>query len=215
MPAIVSIIDDDPAVLDAVGLLLRAKGFAVACHADCRTFLNAPAAPGCIISDVRMPGMNGLDLLRLLRGIDDVRPMILLTGHGDIEMAVQAIRQGAFDFLEKPFRHERLLGSVRSALAASERLASEHTELAAMRSRYDALTERQKQTMRLLVDGLTNKDIAARLDISSRTVEIYRAVVMVKMDAKSLAQLVRISLRLEQHHADAPPSAHERPSHTR
>ena len=196
MTATITIIDDDPAVLDAVGLLLRAKGFAVASYLSAAAFLKSPFIPGCIISDVRMPQMNGLELLRALQHSGDPRPVILLTAHGDVDMAMQAVRSGAFDFIEKPFNQDRLLPAIMDALtlAAERNEASEH--LFALRERYEALTERQRETMILLVRGYANKQIAAELGISSRTVEVYRAWAMTKMGAKSLAHLVRMGIEL-------------------
>jgi len=196
MPTTVSIIDDDPAVLDAVGLLLRTKGFNVVCHDSAAALLNAGFTPGCVITDVRMPKMTGLDLLSVLKASNDLRPIVLLTAHGDIEMAMEAVRLGAFDFIEKPFKKERLLGAVQRALEASAKSTTEQMELAELQKRYRTLTERQKQTMQLLVQGLANKEIAARLGISPRTVEIHRTWAMTKMGAASLADLVRISIQL-------------------
>lgn len=197
MDPVVSIIDDDHAVLDAVGMLLSSRGHTVARFSDARSFLAAsPTGPGCIVSDVRMPGMNGIELLRALKAAGDRRPVLLLTAHGDIEMAMQAIRLGAADFIEKPFKDERLLTAVAEALAAGAKLSAAHDELVAWRERFEMLTERQRQTMRLMLEGHATKEIAVRLGISARTVEIHRSWVMSKMGARSLAHLVRIGMRL-------------------
>jgi two-component system response regulator FixJ len=197
MNATVSIIDDDLAVLDAIGMLLRTQGYSPASFPAARAFLDAPFAPGCIVSDVRMPEMTGLDLLRELKVKDDPRPILLLTGHGDIEMAVQAIKMGAFDFIEKPFSDERLLGSVEQALAEASNSLEVKLQLAELKERYQSLTDRQRDTMHLLVRGLANKEIGQRLGISPRTVEIHRTWVMNKMSARTLTDLVRMGMALD------------------
>jgi two-component system response regulator FixJ len=194
----VALIDDDPGVLDAVGMLLETKGFAVARHSHADSFLAAPATPGCVVSDLRMPGLNGLELLTAMRQAGDPRPVILLTAHGDVELAVRALKQGAFDFIEKPFDEERLLRSVADALETGHLAAVKMTELSELRRRYESLTERQKEVMWLIVSGCPNKEVAARLGISIRTVETYRAWVLEKMQTKSLAELVRISIPLQE-----------------
>jgi two-component system response regulator FixJ len=196
MTATVSVIDDDPSVLDAIAMLLRMQGHSPATYSSARALLDAPFAPGCIVSDVRMPEMTGLDLLRDLKARDDPRPIVLLTGHGDIEMAVQAIKLGAFDFIEKPFKDERLLESVDKALAAATSSLEVKLQLADLKERYQSLSDRQRDTMQLLIRGLANKEIGLRLGISPRTVEIHRTWVMNKMSAKTLTDLVRMSMAL-------------------
>ncbi|MFM1815318.1 MAG: chemotaxis protein CheY [Pseudomonadota bacterium] len=196
MNAKIAVVEDDPAVLDAVSALLNSKGHAVLEHNGARSLLDAGPDGGCIISDVRMPEMNGLELVDALKSANDPRPIILISGHGDIEMAMQAVKSGAFDFIEKPFDDERLLGAVEKALDAYEQVAAEQAEVAELRERFDSLTQRQKETMQLLVEGMTNKDIAQQLGISPRTVEIYRAWVLSKMRADSLVDLVKMSMRL-------------------
>lgn len=197
MQSFVTIVDDDASVLDALSILLRTHGHGVVSYSSAKDLLAMPAAPGCIICDVRMPEMNGLELLHKLTASGDTRPIILLTGHGDVEMAMRAVKLGAHDFIEKPFKEERLLEAVRAGLEVSERTQAEQAELAELRGRVASLTQRQRETMELLVQGLANKDIAAQLGISPRTVEIYRAWVMSKMGAKSLAELVHMSIRLQ------------------
>lgn len=194
----VSLVDDDAGVLRAVGTLLATKGFTVHCHASAEEFLAAAPAGGCVVSDLRMPGLNGLDLLAALQAAGDPRPVILLTAHGDVGLAVQALKQGAFDFIEKPFEEERLLGAVEAAIEAGARSASRMTELSELRRRYDSLSERQREVMWLVVAGCANKEISARLGISIRTVETYRAWVFEKMDATTLAELVRRGIALEE-----------------
>lgn len=197
MTAIIHIVDDEPSVRDAISMLLEANGFVPSCHESVKALLEAPARGGCIVSDVRMPAMNGLDLLRALQKARDPRPVILITGHGDIEMAVQAIKIGAFDFIEKPFKNDRLLESIRSALSASESTRLAQAEIETLKSRFESLSERQRDTMRLLVQGLSNKEIAQRLGISPRTVEVHRTWVMSKMSAKTIADLVRMAMALQ------------------
>ena len=189
MTKAISIIDDDPGVLDSLSILFASKGYEVARHASAKSFLEAEYVSGCVISDVRMPEMTGLDLLRELKSHMDPRPIVILTGHGDIEMAVQAVRLGAFEFFEKPFKHDRLIETV-------ERAEKELEELSELRARVESLTQRQKETLRHLIDGLATKDIAQKLGLSPRTVEIHRAFVMSKMNAKSVADLLRTCMRL-------------------
>jgi len=196
MSKTVSIIDDEASVRDAVAMLLETHGLGVAGFDSAAAFLAAPFAPGCIVSDVRMPEMSGLDLLRTLHGAGDPRPIILMTGHGDVELAVQAIKLGAFDFVEKPFSNERLIASVEEALVASESSLRERLELDDLKSRFGSLSDRQRDTMQLLIRGLSNKEIGLQLGISPRTVEIHRTWVMQKMSARSIADLVRMAMAL-------------------
>lgn len=196
MSKTVSVIDDEASVRDAVSMLLETHGLAVACYAGADEFLAAPFAAGCILSDVRMPEVSGLDLLRTLQGAGDPRPLLLMTGHGDVELAVQAIKLGAFDFVEKPFSNDRLLASVQSALVASESSLKERIELDDLKAKFTSLSERQRDTMQLLIRGLSNKEIGQQLGISPRTVEIHRTWVMTKMSAKSIADLVRMGMAL-------------------
>ena len=196
MSKIVSVIDDEASVREAVALLLETHGLATACFEAAGPFLAAPFAAGCILSDVRMPEMSGLDLLRTLQGTGDPRPLILMTGHGDVELAVQAIKLGAFDFVEKPFSNDRLLTSIQEALVASESSLKERSELDDLQNRFASLSERQRDTMQYLVRGLSNKEIGQELGISPRTVEIHRTWVMTKMSARSIAELVRMGMVL-------------------
>jgi two-component system response regulator FixJ len=177
-------------------MLLESHRMTVACYDGAEAFLAAPFMAGCVVSDVRMPEVSGLDLLRKLRSNDDPRPLILMTGHGDVELAVQAIKLGAFDFVEKPFSDERLLASVEEALIASESSLKERIELEDLKSKYAALSDRQRDTMQLLIRGLSNKEIGQQLGISPRTVEIHRTWVMTKMSARSIADLVRMAMAL-------------------
>jgi two-component system, LuxR family, response regulator FixJ len=196
MSKTVSVIDDEASVRDAVAMLLETHGMTVSCYAGASEFLAAPFAAGCIVSDVRMPEVSGLDLLRQLQNAGDPRPLLLMTGHGDVELAVQAIKLGAFDFVEKPFTNERLVSSVEQALVASESSMKSRIELDDLRAKFQSLSERQRDTMQLLVQGLSNKEIGQKLGISPRTVEIHRTWVMTKMSARSIADLVRMSMAL-------------------
>lgn len=196
MSATVTVIDDEPSVREAVALLLETHGHAVSCFDGAVSFLEAPFVAGCIVSDVRMPEITGLDLLRRLQAAGDPRPVVLLTGHGDVELAVQAIKLGAFDFVEKPFDNDRFVATVEQALAASESSLKVRLELEDLRARHQSLSERQRDTMQYLVQGLSNKEIGQRLGISPRTVEIHRTWVMTKMSARSIADLVRMGLAL-------------------
>ncbi len=196
MTATIAIIDDEPSVRDAISMLLAAHGYATSCYESADAFLSAPFAEGCIVSDIRMPETSGIDLLKTLQANRDRRPVILLTGHGDVELAVQAIKLGAQDFIEKPFKKERLLDSIRSALAVSEKTQLQQAEIEALQERFESLSERQRDTMRLLIKGLSNKEIALQLGISPRTVEIHRTWVMSKMSAKTIVDLVRMGMAL-------------------
>ena len=196
MSKTVSVIDDEASVRDAIAMLLETHGLAVACFDGAAAFLAAPFAAGCIVSDVRMPEISGLDLLRTLQGARDPRPLLLMTGHGDVELAVQAIKLGAFDFVEKPFSNDRLIASVEEALVASESSLKERIERDDLRSKFTSLSDRQRDTMQLLIRGLSNKEIGLQLGISPRTVEIHRTWVMQKMSARSIADLVRMSMAL-------------------
>ncbi len=195
----VYLIDDDVAVLDALSAYLESRGLVVRRFAraiDALAALGAPVWPACVVSDVRMPEMSGLDLQRELARRGSTLPLILITGHGDIEMAVAAIKAGAHNFLEKPFDERVLLEEIGAAVKAAEHRHATTAEHADLRERYAALSERQRQVMDLAVHGRTNKEIGAELDISPRTVEIYRAKVMGGMGAANLADLVRMAMKL-------------------
>jgi two-component system response regulator FixJ len=194
----VALIDDDPGVLEALGMLLTSKGLHYASYSSADAFLSAPSTGGCVVSDLRMPGLNGLELLTALQNIHDQRPVILLTAHGDVELAVRALKQGAFDFIEKPFEEARLLQAINVALESGERAAIRFGELSELRQRYESLSDRQREVMWLIVSGCSNKEAAARLGLSIRTVETYRAWVLEKMQTKTFADLVRASIQLQE-----------------
>jgi two-component system response regulator FixJ len=194
--AIVHVIDDDEAVRQSLEFLLRASGVTARTYDSASAFLNAlPTIEfGCIITDVRMPGISGIDLLRRLGEMRIKMPVIVITGHGDVPLAVEAMKIGAVDFLEKPFEDELLLGSVRSALDRSQQDAARDAKQAEVEARLSTLTNREREVLEGLVAGKANKIIAFNLAISPRTVEIYRANVMMKMCAASLSELVRMAL---------------------
>lgn len=194
----VALIDDDPDLSDAVRMLLASHGYEVRAYSSASDFLETFVPAGCIICDIRMPGISGMDLLTRLKERQDPRPFIMLTAHGDVAMATRAIKLGAFDFIEKPFANEHLVETVRQAIAEHLTRESERVELQALQERYHSLTQRQRETMDLLVQGKATKEIANDLDISPRTVEAYRAWVMTKMNAKSVADLVRMAMRIEE-----------------
>jgi two-component system response regulator FixJ len=190
---LVYIVDDDDAVRDSLDLLLSAAGFETMTFDSAEAFLAcAPkAAGGCLVSDIRMPGMSGLELMEGLRARGAACPIVLITGHGDVPMAVEAMKRGAHDFIEKPFDDERLLAAVSSALAPRGAMKVD-PEIA---GRLASLSRRERQVMEGLVGGRSNKEIARDHGISPRTVEVYRANVMSKMRAESLAELVQTALR--------------------
>jgi len=195
-PGIVHVIDDDEALRESLTFLLRAADIEVKSHSSAAAFLDAlPAADlRCIITDVRMPGLSGIDLLRRLKELGIGAPVIVITGHGDVPLAVEAMKFGAFDFFEKPFDDEVLLKSVRSALRQQAGEIRRRTERADIESRLAALSPREREVLGGLVAGRANKQIAFDLGISPRTVEIYRANLMDKMRAGSLSDLVRMAL---------------------
>jgi RNA polymerase sigma factor (sigma-70 family) len=197
----IALVDDDSAVLDSLQLYFARHRVRTSCFASAEALLaslDGGARPDCIVSDIRMPGMSGLDLLQRLKESRSIAPLILITGLGDIEMAVAAIKNGAFDFIEKPFDEGRLLVSVRGAATLARQQARDTAEIEKLRSRFDTLSARQRQVMELATAGMSNKEIASQLDISPKTVENHRAWVMERMDAKSLAELVRIAMKLEE-----------------
>ena len=193
---VVHVIDDDQAVRQSLAFLLGTMNVAVRTYESAVAFLDAlpNVEPGCIISDVRMPEVDGLELLRRMRNLDSNMPVIMITGHGDVPLAVEAMKAGAVDFLEKPFDDEVVLTAVRSALDQQRKDSRREAERSETQHRLASLSERERQVLDGLVAGHPNKTIAYDLGISPRTVEIYRANVMTKMSAASLSELVRMAL---------------------
>jgi two-component system, LuxR family, response regulator FixJ len=197
--ATVFIVDDDEAVRDSLGLLLRAAGYRARCYASAKDFLKAfdPRDYGCIVLDIRMPGMTGLELQRHLIEIGCNIPVVFITGHGDIPMAVEAVRQGAVDFIQKPFDDQELVDRIEEAMKQAARQREGELERLQILDRIASLTAREKEVMGQVVLGKANKVIAGDLGVSQRTVEIHRARVMEKMQANSLARLVRMVMVAE------------------
>lgn len=196
----VALIDDDDAILDSLQLYLRRKGFAVSCFQSAKAFfraLNTGSEFDCVVSDVKMPGISGLDLQRSLSERNESIPLVLITGHGGIDMAVSTIKAGAFDFIEKPIDGRRLAASISDAVKCARHKRADDREIATLRERYADLSERQRQVVSLAVQGLSNKEVAARLSLSPRTVEHYRESAMERMQARSLAELVHMAVRLK------------------
>lgn len=195
----IAVIDDDSAVLDSLRMILANRGMQAECYASAEDFLARadPPALSCIVADVRMPGLSGLELQSELRARAVSVPLILITGHGDIAMAVRAIKAGAFDFIEKPFDNDLLIDAIHRAVAGREREQALRDKIADWASRTGELSSRQRQVMGLVAEGLSNKEIAIELGLSPRTVENYRAWVMEKMGARNLADLVRMVVLLE------------------
>ena len=194
--AIVHVIDDDEAIRQSLAFLLQAAKLEVKTYSTAMAFLDAlpDAASGCVITDVRMPGMSGVELLRRLKEIKISVPVIVITGHGDVALAVEAMKAGAVDFLEKPFDDDVLLASVQSALKRQDGETKRHSERLEIEGRLAGLSNRERDVLGGLVAGRANKQIAFDLGISPRTVEIYRANLMNKMQAGSLSDLVRMAL---------------------
>jgi FixJ family two-component response regulator len=196
---IVFVIDDDRMIRDGLQSLIRSVGLRVETFASAQDFLGAqrPDAPACLVLDVRMPGLSGLDLQLKLRDDGIPIPIIFITGHGDIPMSVRAMKEGAHEFLTKPVRGQDLLDSVQKALASDRALRRERREANEIRARFESLTPREKEVLELVVAGLLNKQIADQLGMSELTVKTHRAHVMEKTQAESLAHLVRMSERLK------------------
>ncbi|HSI39736.1 MAG TPA: response regulator FixJ [Xanthobacteraceae bacterium] len=194
----VHVIDDDEAARDSLAFLLEAAGLTACTHASAAAFLARLPDPqaGCVVTDIRMPETTGLDLLRQLRENRVGLPVIVVTGHADVPLAVEAMKNGALDFLEKPYDDVAMLAAVRSALDRHDVERRRAREREAARARHDSLSGRERDVLQGLVAGHANKRIAFDLGISPRTVEIYRAHLMTKMDAASLSDLVRMSLLL-------------------
>ena len=196
---LVYIIDDDEAVRDSMGMLLDSADLQFACFETADDFLGHydGSQRGCLVLDIRMPGMSGLELQRKLIDLNSALLVIFITGHGDVPMAVEAMRRGAIDFLRKPVRESDLLTRIEQALQQEPGARDETRNRNENCAQLDSLTEREREVFRLVAEGQANKVIAADLGISERTVEVHRAKVMKKLDVRNLAQLVRIYLELE------------------
>ncbi len=192
----VLVVDDDAGVRNAMRVLLKSVGLDSASYGSAQEFLAAydSAQPGCLLLDIRMPGMSGLELQQQLNLRGAVIPVIFMTGHGDIPMAVEAMQHGAFDFLQKPFRDQDLIDRIQKAIAKDADLRKSLGEHERIRRRLESLTPREREVLDLMTQGKQNKAIAQALDVSPRTVEIHRARVMEKMNAHSVAELVRMML---------------------
>jgi len=192
---LVHVIDDDQPVRESLAYLLDSAGLTVATYESAASFLDvARQAGGCIVTDLRMPEITGIELVRQLREMGITLPVIVITGHGDVPLAVEAMKIGVADFIEKPFDDEVILASIRSALGKAAAQSEHNAERTSIAERIDSLSVRERQVLDALIVGRTNKIIAYDLGISPRTVEIYRAHVMGKMQARSLSDLVRMAL---------------------
>ena len=193
----VYVIDDDAAMRDSLNFLLDSAGFGVTLFDDAQSFLDAlpGLAFGCVVSDVRMPGLDGIELLKRMKAQNSPFPILIMTGHGDVPLAVEAMKLGAVDFLEKPFEDDRLITMIEAAIRQAEPVAKSEAISQEIAARVASLSPRERQVMEGLIAGLSNKLIAREYDISPRTIEVYRANVMTKMQANSLSELVRMAMR--------------------
>jgi RNA polymerase sigma factor (sigma-70 family) len=196
-PSIVFVIDDDASVRKALGRLLRAAGYAFESFSSAGGFLSRSQHSGlsCIVLDLQMPGLNGLALQETLAAAGRDESIIFLTGHGDVPTCANAMKAGAIDFLSKPFRDGDLLGAIARSLERSERLFREHAERTKIRTLMDRLTPREREVMELVIAGKLNKQIAAELGASEKTIKVHRGRVMQKMETVSVAELVRLVVR--------------------
>jgi two-component system response regulator FixJ len=196
---VVHIVDDEEAVRNSLAFLLGTSGFATRVHDSATAFLAvAPSVRnGCLITDLRMPDIDGVELLRRLRALDALLPAIVISGHGDVHMAVEAMKNGALDFIEKPFSDDVLINSITRAVAQAAEKVRDASAIVAIRGRLASLSDREQQVLRGVVEGQANKTIAYDLGLSPRTVEVYRAGVMGKMQADNLAELVRMVLAVD------------------
>ena len=193
----VYVIDDDEAMRDSLNFLLESSGFGVTLFDNAQTFLDTlpGLAFGCVVSDIRMPGLDGIELLKRMKAHSSPFPILIMTGHGDVPLAVEAMKFGAVDFLEKPFEDDRLTAMIESAIRQAESAAQSKALVQDIAARVASLSPRERQVMEGLIAGLSNKLIARDYGISPRTIEVYRANVMTKMQAGSLSELMRLAMR--------------------
>ena len=193
----VYVIDDDEAMRDSLNFLLESANFNVTLFETAQHFLDVlPGLEfGCVVSDVRMPGIDGIEMLKRMKAGQSTFPILIMTGHGDVPLAVEAMKLGAVDFLEKPFEDDRLIGMIEAAIRQAEPAARSEVVTHEIAARVATLSPRERQVMDGLIAGLSNKLIARDYDISPRTIEVYRANVMTKMQANSLSELVRLAMR--------------------
>ncbi|WP_018390685.1 response regulator transcription factor [Ancylobacter sp. FA202] len=196
--AVVYVVDDDRSILASLESLLSSEGYEVRAYESPRDFLNArcPDLPGCLILDVRLRGASGLEFQRELARAGIATPIVFITGHGDVPMSVTAMKSGAVEFLLKPFRDQDLLDAVREGIARDRRRRARDAEISSLRRRQAALTPRERELMPLIASGLMNKQIAAQLQLSEATVKVHRSQIMQKLQARTLADLVRIADQL-------------------
>ena len=193
----IAVVDDDEALRDSLAWLLDSVGLTTLSFADGEAFLAASAESfDTVLLDVRMPGLSGLQVQQRMLERGDIAPVIFMTGHGDVPMAVAALKAGAFDFIEKPFNHQQLIDAVQQALSESQRIRTRHQRLATLRKRFAALRPKERQILVHVAEGMTSREIAAHLDISAKTVEVYRLRGMKALGAGSLAELVRLCVAL-------------------